>query len=160
VRRDEVLEATVEAAEAAAQLAAHLERLSARVAGWFPLEAATFAGWGDEERERLHALLRMFDQLYDLVSRQLFRGLLFLSGETIAGLSMRNQFRRVEALGGLADAARWLEIGTTRNILAHDYPTRAAAQAERANLAWRDLPDLIAGTRRTLSHLRSEELIP
>ncbi|MEH3045577.1 hypothetical protein [Sphingomonas adhaesiva] len=158
--RDEVQEATQEAAVAAEHLAAHAERLIARMASLFPLEGATLMRWEDEERERLHALLRMFDQLYDMTSRKLFRGLLFLSGETIAGLSAQNQFRRIEALGGIASADRWIELGTTRNVLAHDYPTRPAKQAERANLAWRDLPDLIAGTRRIISLLQSEGLIP
>lgn len=157
--RDEVQEATREAAEAAEMLAAHLERLQARMTGWFPLTVEALSRWRDDERERLHALLRMFDQLYDLTARQLFRGLLFLSGETIAGLSARNQFRRAEALGAIASADRWLELGTTRNILAHDYPTRANKQAECANLAYADVPDLIADTRRTISLLRSEGLL-
>lgn len=158
--RDEAEEATAEASQAADQLAAHLERLHARTARDFPLDAAVLSQWGDEERERLHALLRMFDQLYDLTTRQLFRGLLFLSGETLDGLSARNRFRRVEALRGIASADRWIELGTTRNVLAHDYPTRPDKQAERANLAWTDIPDLIAGTRQTISLLRSEGLIP
>ena len=93
--RDEVQEATREAAQAAEHLAAHLERLHARTDSWFPLTVEALSRWEDEERERLHALLRMFDQLYDLTARQLFRGLLFLSGETVAGLSARNQFRRI-----------------------------------------------------------------
>lgn len=127
--RDEVQEATQEAAPAAEQLAAHAERLRGRMAPNFPLDGATLAGWQDEDRERLHALLRMFDQLYDLVSRKLFRGMLFLSGETIAGLSAQNQFRRIEALGGIMSADRWIELSTTRNILAHDYPTLSPAHA-------------------------------
>ncbi|MEH3099800.1 hypothetical protein [Sphingomonas adhaesiva] len=158
--REEVREATREAAFAAEQLAAHAERLSRRMAMLFPLDGARLAAWQDEDRERLHAMLRMFDQLYDLVAQKLFRGFLFLSGETIAGLSAQNQFRRIEALGGIASADRWIELGTTRNVLAHDYPTRPAMQADRANLAWRDLPDLIAGTRRIISLLQSEGLIP
>ncbi len=108
----------------------------------------------------LEALLRMFEQLYDLTGRKLFRGLLFLSGETIAGLSAQNQFRRVEALGGIDSADRWIEIGATRNILVHDYPTNVVARAQRANRAWSDLPVLIAATRQTIATLRAERLIP
>ncbi len=158
--RDEVQEATREAADAAGQLAAHAERLSKRMAPLFPLDGSKVAAWGDEDRERLHALLRFFDQLYDMTARKLFRGFLFLSGETISGLSAQNQFRRIEALRGIASADRWIELGTTRSLLAHDYPTRPAAQADRANLAWRDLPDLIVGTRRIISLLHSEGLLP
>lgn len=153
--REEVREATGEAVAAAEQVMAHLDRLVARISGWFPLDAATLAAWGDDERERLHALLRIFDQLYDLTTRKLYRGLLSLSGERIDGLSAQNQFRRVEALGG-ASADRWIELGATRNLLAHDYPTNAAVQAQRANRAWADVPDLIAGCRKIVALLHAE----
>ena len=157
--RDEVVEATVEAIRAADELASHLERLAARMADLLPAEPAALSGWGDDPWERLHALLRMFEQLYDLTSRTLFRGFLFLSGETIAGLSAQNQFRRMEALNGIESADRWIEIGATRNMLVHDYPTNVVARAQRANRAWADLPPLIAATRKTISALRREHLI-
>lgn len=157
--REEVLAATTEAAEAAAQLADHLERLTGRLQAVFPLTAEQLGLWGDEQRETLHALLRMFDQLHDLTSRKLVRGLLFLSGETIAGLSAQNQFRRVEAIGG-PFADDWIALGTVRNLLAHDYPTNPGAQAARANRAWSDAPRLIAAVRRILEVLRTEGHLP
>lgn len=157
--RDEVSAATIEAVQAAEELAAHLERLSARMAALLPAEPDALSRWEDDPWERLHALLRMFEQLYDLTSRKLFRGFLFLSGETTAGLSAQNQFRRIEALGGIESADRWIEIGATRNILVHDYPTNVAARAQRANQAWADLPTLIASTRQTIQALRAEKLI-
>ena len=157
--RDEVRESTIEAVQAADQLAAHLERLSARMAGLLPARPEALAAWDDESWERLHALLRMFEQLYDLTSRKLFRGFLFLSGEAVAGLSARNQFRRVEALGAIESADRWIEIGATRNMLVHDYPTGGPARAQRADRAWADLPPLIAATRQTIKALRVDKLI-
>lgn len=157
--RDEVRAATLEAVQAAEELAAHLERLAGRMSALLPVKAAALSLWDDDPWERLHALLRMFEQLYDLTSRKLFRGFLFLSGETIAGLSAQNQFRRIEALGGIASADRWIEIGATRNILVHDYPTNVTARAQRANQAWADLPVLIAAARQTIQALRAEKLI-
>lgn len=157
--RDEVREATIEAVQAADELASHLERLAARMALWLPAQPEALAAWDDDPWERLHALLRMFEQLYDLTSRKLFRGFLFLSGEVVAGVSAQNQFRRVEALGGIESADRWIEIGATRNMLVHDYPTSAPARAQRANRAWADLPPLIATTRQILQALRAEKLI-
>lgn len=157
--REEVQAATVEAAASAVQLADHLERLAARLEAVFPLTAEQLEGWGDEQRETLHALLRMFDQLHDLTTRKLFRGLLVLSGETIAGLSAQNQFRRVEAIGG-PPADGWLALGTVRNLLAHDYPTNPVAQAARANRAWSDVPRLIAAVRQVLGVLHAEGHLP
>jgi len=159
VNLQEVREATAEAARAAEELAAHLERLSGRMSVLLPVDPADLSRWSDDPWERLHALLRMFEQLYDLTSRKLFRGFLFLSGETVAGLSAQNHFRRMEALGAIGSADRWIEIGATRNMLVHDYPTDGPARAQRANRAWRDLPDLIAATQRTITVLRSETLI-
>jgi hypothetical protein len=160
VTPDDVREATAEAAAAAEQVSAHLQRLADRLEATMPVAPDVLSGWGDDPRERMHALLRMFEQLFDLVTRKLFRGFLFLSGETIAGLSAQNQFRRVEALGGITSADRWMEIGATRNVLVHDYPVNAAAQAARTNRAWHDLPTLLAETHIVIAKLRSESMIP
>lgn len=157
--RDEEREAIREAVQAAEQLAAHLERLAARMKPLLPIDPAALSHWEDEPWERLHAFLRMFEQLYDLTARKLFRGLLALSGETIAGVSAQNQFRRVEGLGGIVSADRWIEMGATRNVLVHDYPTDPIARAARANRAWSDLPDLIAATRSTIASIRTEKLL-
>ena len=158
--RDEVVEATAEAARTAERLASHLDRLATRIAPWFPLEGEAIDAWDDDRHERLHALLRMFDQLYDITTRKLVRGALILSGESLAGLSAQNQFRRLEAIGGLESADRWLELGAIRNVLAHDYPTNPTAQAERANRVWFEVPALIEDAEGVLSYLRLEVLRP
>ena len=157
--REDVVAATREALGASEQLAAHLRRLRARMTPDFPLNAATIETWPDEQRERLHALLRMFEQLHDLVGRRLFRGALSLSGEDPASLSARNLHRRLERLGGLTSAERWFDLSTTRNLLIHDYPVNAARQAERANRAWGDLDALLAATARIIQFIRSEDLL-
>lgn len=158
--RDESIAATAEAVHAAEQLSAHIERLAARMSPLLPIDPEALSHWEDEPWERLHAFLRMFEQLYDLATRKLFRGLLSLSGETIAGMSAQNQFRRVEALGGIDSADRWIEIGATRNMLVHDYPTDPLARAQRANRAWSDFPDLVAASRRVIATLRADGLLP
>lgn len=104
-------------------------------------------------------MLRLFEQLYDLASRRLLRGFLLLSGEDPARLSAVNLFRRGEALNAIPSAERWLEIGVTRNILVHDYPTDPERQARTGNLAWDNLDDLRAAVTVLLERLRSEELI-
>ena len=153
---DDAREATKEAAAAAMPVADHLERLRLRLAEHFPLDGDRLSQWTDDPRERLHAFLRLFEQLFDLTSRKIVRGLLTLSGETISNLSLQNQFRRAEALGAIDSAERWIAIGSTRNILVHDYPINAAAQAKRANLAWEDTPDLIAFTRSAIAWLSAQ----
>ena len=114
------------------------------------------AAWDEDPRERLHALLRLFEQLYDLTGRRLMRGLLLLAAEDPSGLSASNLYRRVETLTDMFSASRWMALGVTRNRLVHEYPISAGLQAGNGNDAWRDLPDLLAGVRAILSELKSQ----
>lgn len=157
--RDEIAESTRDALAATEAITAHLDRLRARLANSFPLEPAVLVTWGDDERERLHAFLRMFEQSYDLISRQLFRGALALSGEDPASLSAQNLFRRLEKLGAIENASAWLELSTTGNMLIHEYPIDAVKQAALANRAWRELPRLLSTARSIIGFIRSEDLL-
>lgn len=154
--REDALDATREAATAAIAVSEHMERLAARLAPLFPLSADRIGEWEDDPRERLHALLRLFEQLYDMTGRRLMRGLLLLSGEDPGGLSANNLFRRVEGLEHAFSADRWMALGITRNQLVHEYPISAALQAGNGNDAWRDLPDLLANVRAVIATLRAE----
>ena len=78
----------------------------------------------------------------------------------LAGLSAQNQFRRAEAIGGLPSADRWMELGATQNVLAHDYPSNPTAQAACAGRAWAGLPALTEGTPHVLRYLHAEGLLP
>lgn len=156
---DEAREATGEALLAAVHLADHLGRLRQRLAPEFPLSVEAVTSWPDTRRETHHAMLRMFEQLYDLASRKLLRGYFLLSGEDPSGFSLRNMFRRAEKLGALASAERWMELGVIRNRLVHDYPVSAQIQAEDANLAFDAAPDLIGATRLLNSRFIEEELL-
>lgn len=156
---DEALEATREAATAAVSVSAHLQRITGRLAKLFPLDGDKIAAWDDDPRERLHAMLRLFEQLFDLTGRKLMRGLLLLSGEDPAGLLASNLFRRIETLTEGFDANRWMALGITRNRLVHEYPLNAALQARNANDAWRDLPDLLAGVDAIIKKLRQEGFV-
>ncbi len=132
--REDALEATREAAAAATLVVDHLGRMAERLVGLFPLDAEQLAQWDDDPRERLHAFLRLFEQLYDLAGRRLMRGLLLLSGEDPAGLSANNLYRRIEALDDRFSADRWMALGGTRNRLVHEYPISggvAGAQRQR-----------------------------
>ena len=77
----------------------------------------------------------MVEQLQDLTSRQILRGLLALLGEDPAGLSAKNLFRRLETLGALPSADRWLELASVRNTLVHEYPTNRRRQFDQVRLA-------------------------
>ena len=132
---DDVGIATVEAAATAKQLVGHLRRLADRTAHSVPAQADGIEFWPDERREAFYALTRMVEQLQNLTSRQILRGILMLLGEDPAGLSARNLFRRLETLGALPSADRWLELASIRNTLVHEYPTNARRQVDQIRLA-------------------------
>ena len=157
--RDEVVFATKEAIAATEAITGHIGRLRERIGTDFPLQASQIKRWDDEHRERLHALLRMFEQSFDLVSRRLFRSALILSGEDPAEMSARNLFRRLEKIGAIRSADRWIEVATTRNLLVHEYPTDAQRQAERANLAWDDLDTLLGTSSDIIAYITNEQLL-
>lgn len=157
VNRADVLEATQEALIAAEALAAHAERLRGRLSGYFPLKP-------EEDRrddailEQLHAMLRMFEQLYDLIARRLFRGAIALVDEDPSALSAKALVLRLEQLGAVSSRADWIRLGETRNALVHDYPVTPAAFAGQANLAAASLDLLVAQLRTIAAYLRAEGL--
>ena len=159
MKPEKVRETVAEATVAAGQLADHLERMAKRLAPTFPLSAEMLETWGDEERERLHAFLRMFEQAHELTAKLLFRGIMTLSSEDPLALSARNLVRRMEKLWVIDSADAWLDLMTVRNELVHDYPTNSKLQAHNANRCWEKLPTLIAAVRQTIAYIEREGLL-
>lgn len=153
----DVMEATREALIAAEALAAHAERLRGRLSGHFPLEPGEERR-DDEVLEQLHALLRMFEQLYDLIARSLFRGAIALVEEDPSALSAKALVLRLEQLGAIPSRADWIRLAETRNALVYDYPVTPAAFAGQANLAAASLDLLVAQLRAIAAYLRAEGL--
>ena len=159
MRQDEIQEAVSETLVATGYLAGHLGRLTARLKDVFPLTREQIERWSDEERETLHAYLRMFEQLQDIMTRRIFRGILMLQNEDATALSARNLFRRLEKVGALESADAWIEVNKTRNALVHEYLLDFAQLASLANAAWSVTPILLAETARATEYLRHEKLI-
>jgi hypothetical protein len=159
VKHDEIQEAVSETLVATGYLAAHLGRLTVRLKDIFPLTREQIERWDDQERETLHAFLRMFEQLQDIMTRRIFRGILMLQNEDATALSARNMFRRLEKLGAIDSADAWIEVNKTRNALVHEYPLDFAQLATLSNDAWSVTQTLLAETARATEYLRHEKLI-
>jgi hypothetical protein len=137
----------------------HLERLQSRMSDIFPLDADTFSGWGDSEREQLHAFMHLFEQLHEIIGRKLFRGILVVQLEETWSLSARDMHERLEQLGTIHSASEWGVLCEVKNTLIHEYPTNALKQANSANLAWNALDRLISVHRHLTSYVQKRNLI-
>ncbi len=148
-----------EALAASINVVAHLKRLQARMSPLFPLTPDQLEQWGDAEREQLHAFLRLFEKLHELIGRSLFRGTMILQREETASLSARDLHERLEQLGVIESAKKWGELGDVRNMLVHDYPTTHDKQAVNSNAAWDALDTLIAVHGSVENYIRHRNLI-
>lgn len=157
--QDEVRQATGEAIATVEAMIAHLQRLQARFASRFPLTADAVSRWSDEEREQVYALLRLFEQIYDLTGRRLMRGFVTLSGEDASALSMRNLARRIDTLDGIPSAETWLGLTETRDRSAHEYPLDPAREAMTMNLIWDDLAPLLSAASHLIDRIRQDDLL-
>lgn len=156
MNRQDAMDATREALIAAEALAAHVLRLRERLRPMLPLVAQAYRA--DEDVERLHAFLRFFEQLHDLIGRKLFRGAITIVDEDASALSAKALVLRLEQIEAIASRRDWLTLSEVRNRLVHDYPVTAEAFADHVNAAEGSL-DLLLGTLRRLGDfLRREGL--
>ncbi len=90
------------------------------------------------ERERLlDQFTYRFIRLQDDLGQSLMPAILRCLGEDVPRLAMLARLDRLEQLGWLEQAERWLELRQIRNALTHDYPEPLEQQ-------WQDLQAAIA----------------
>lgn len=133
-----------QALEMADRIAARLAASQAALGDWFPVTAAALDAADPARETEADAFLKRFEQLQDAATKRVFRLVLVLLGEPIAGFSARDATDRMAALGAIEDADRWFEGVQLRNRLAHDYPVDGDKRAERMNAVWRASEDLAA----------------
>jgi uncharacterized protein with HEPN domain len=155
----QTVEAVREIAAAVDHLAGHLERLTTKGTLAFPLIPDALTNWNDDDRVHLHAFLRMFEQLVDLIGRRALRGILLLLGEDSTEFSARDVWDRAEKLCMIESSDAWRDIVKVRNALAHDYPTNNDLHASLANNAFEALPTLLAAARSVLAYIEREKLL-
>ena len=155
----DIANSLADTARAATHLSGQLGRLNESGAIPFPLSAEMLSKWGDAEQQRLYAYLYLFEQLQELVTRRMLRGILALEAEDVIAMSARDVANMSEKLGVIESADVWKSLLDIRNLLAHDYPMDLEAQAARANKAWTAVPDLQGQTRSTIAYIEREGLL-
>lgn len=132
--------------------AAHLDAALARLAAWWSGNGRNDE-LNDEDRDRLHAFLRRFEQLYDLIGRKMLRALLVVAAEDPKEYTLRQLFHWAEKCGAIPSAESWIRLGELRNRLVHDYPTGTELQLPHVTEAMAALPELHAAHAMLVAHL-------
>lgn len=125
------------------RLAERLRRSMADMAAIARLTPETVDALDWSAEKDVLAFLKSFEQLQDLTSNRLIRGVLIVAEVDVVGISARDAYDKAEKAGALADAARFVDIGRLRHRLVHEYPMDAAARARRINDALALAPALI-----------------
>ncbi len=137
--------------KAAGKLAERLVRLRSQVSERLSkADAVSIESLSFEERTRVEALFKCYEQLFDLSSRQLMRAVLIALQEKIQGIAAIDAYNRLESLGAIEDANLWKDMGTLRNRLTHAYPLEPEKQALAFNEALGRSFDLL----NAVAHLR------
>lgn len=128
-------EALADALAAGLRVGRGLTDLAERLQRFGPLDGKIVDGFDDQAKIECDALLKRYEQYFELYSKRVFRLILVLSGEDTTGFSARDAYNRLESLGAIKNSDAWLSFGLIRNKLAHEYPISSDKQAERLNEA-------------------------
>ena len=134
------------------RLAESLRASVSEMAAHAPLSAERIDSLDRAAQKDVLAFIKSFEQLQDLASNRLIRGILVASDVEVVGIAARTAYDLAEKAGALEDAARFADIGRLRNRLAHEYPMDAAARAKRVNDAYALAPALLDEFHRLAAH--------
>jgi len=90
-----------------------------------------------EKVKVLDSFILRFIKIQDLMGHKLFRELLDGVGEYELSMSMLDVLDRLEKLGFIKNAERWLDYRNLRNILTHEYPDSQKEMIEGIQMAMR-----------------------
>jgi hypothetical protein len=156
--RDRQLLAAVLAALRAS--ASRLQAHRADLTGLLPLAPEQLATLGHPQLTQIEAMLKKVEQMIDGF-RPAFRTLLRLLGEpAMANAAQLQVLDRLEGLGVVASAERFLDLIDLRNALTHEYPNDAVRQARAINAAWSAIDELEAALERLQAFAAAQGLAP
>ena len=125
--------------------------------GPVPVDRVAFEKLTKIERVASTSLLKVVEQMEDQLAR-LFRTILQALAVDTGGFYAQDYANRMEQLGIVQDAGRWVGIVRLRNRLVHDYPIDPAAQFSRLKQAHEATSFLLDTTERALAFLKDRNL--
>lgn len=136
-----------------------LKRRADLLSRWPEMTADLIGKLDDNESTWIEALLKTFEQLFDLAARQFSRAILLELGENIESFSALDAYNRLETLGASSDAGVWKELGQLRNRIAHSYPLDLEKQAKACNDTTRSSESLVAEVGLMRRFVRERDLL-
>lgn len=110
----------------------------------FPLTGDTLRGLSDLELAVLDQFTSRFAKLQDALGAKLFPAALELAAEPGDLAAFLDKLHRLERIGAIESADRWLLLREMRNAFAHDYPDEPDMQAATLNKAFALAGELLA----------------
>jgi hypothetical protein len=124
--------------------AARLAWAMSEFSGKFPLTSDVIIGLTNTELAVLDMFSTRFAKLQDAMGATLFPAILELTKEQGNYQAFLDKLNRLEKIGAIESADRWLVLREMRNEFAHDYPDDPAIQAAILNKAYPLANELLA----------------
>ncbi len=124
----------------------HANRLSwamIRLQAKFPLTASAMQGLDDTDLAVLDQFSTRFSKLQDAMGAKLFPAVLELTKEQGELPAFLDKLYRLEKMGAILSADKWLLLREMRNEFSHDYPDDPAIQSALLNKAYNLAGDLL-----------------
>lgn len=138
----------------------HVKRLHYaldQLQGHFPTTAAQISTLGEQECLLWELLTNRFAKLQDLMGNKLFTVFLEEMGENTATWTALDKVHKLEQLGIIPNAERWISMRQLRNHLAHEYPEHPQLTASYLNQTVASVPELIGILDNIIGKLKSSE---
>lgn len=126
--------------------ALHLKRMAfarSRVDTFVPLDRNNYYLMDDETIGFLDQYIFRFSKLQDTMGSRLFPLLLDSLAEPVADLSFIDTLNRLERLGIIDSARRWIQLRKIRNDVTHEYPASIIERIEGINYLFTGMDELI-----------------
>lgn len=117
----------------------------------FPLSPAELEGLSDLDLAVVDQLIVRFSKLQDAMGAKLLPGVLELTQEHGDLATFIDKLNKLEKIGAIESAARWLRLREMRNQFSHEYPDDPEIQASLLNKAYSMAGDLLE----TLEHVQA-----
>lgn len=114
----------------------HQQRMNyakAKIKHLFPLNESAYCGLTNDDVAYIDHFVERFSKLQDAMGARLFPQMLELTQEQTSGLAFIDKLNRLEKIGAISDASKWLELRGLRNSFAHDYPSDIVLNVQTLN---------------------------
>jgi hypothetical protein len=123
----------------------HLRRMEfakSKVTPFIPLTRENYDQLDDETIGFLDQFIFRFSKLQDTMGVRLFPAMLEVLAEPVSDQAFIDILNRLEKLGILDSALRWVQLRKIRNDVAHEYPAGLPERIAGINLLFASLDDL------------------